>query len=160
MDVKKILFAMIVCALFVGVCAAGVNDFKVDSSYSNVYSGTYYSAYANANQDTGMAIYQNVNDDVYDDMENDDVLDHIIHHDGREYIMADDDLQITVNADHIANFTDYDHATHGVSEVINANGQQYIVVVWAKDNGGIDNAKAMSTLKDFNKNNGVEAVAF
>lgn len=161
MDVKKIFFALIVSALLVGgVCAASVNDFKMNDGYNSIYSGQYYSVYANGNQDSGISIYKNVNDDVYDDIENDDILDNVIHHDGREYITMDDDLQLTKNSDNTANFTDYDHATHGVSEVIDANGEQYIVVCWAKDSSNMDNAKLLSTLNDFNKNNNVKAVAF
>ncbi len=51
-------------------------------------------------------------------MENDDVLDHVIHHDGREYTYGDDDMALNKSADNIATFKDYDHATHGVSEVV------------------------------------------
>ena len=161
MDIKKIFLALLVSALLIGsVCAASVNDFKVDNTYKNVYGGEYYSVYADGNQDSGISIYKNVNDDVYDDIENDDVLDNVIHHDGREYITPDDDLKLDVNADHIGNFTDYDHATHGVSEVIDVNGDQYIVVVWAKDSSNMDFADLLSTLNDFNKNNNVEAIAF
>lgn len=66
---------MIVSALLVGgVCAASVNDFKVDDVYKSVYNGKYYSVYANSNKDCGISIYKNVNDDVCDDIENDDVI--------------------------------------------------------------------------------------
>ena len=161
MDVKKIFFALIVSALLIGgVCAASVNDFKVDDTYKSVYNGEYYSVYANNNQDSGISIYKNVNDDVYDDIDNDDILDNVIHHDGREYIVPDDDLKLDVGSNHIANFTDMEHATHGVSEVISINGDQYIVAVWAKDSSSMDNAKLLSTLNDFNKNNNVKAIAF
>ncbi len=161
MDVKKILFALLVSALLIGgVCATSVNDFKIDDTYKGIYNGEYYSVYANNNQDGGISIYKNVNDDVYDDIENDNILDNVIHHDGREYIVADDDLKLDVGSDYIANFTDYEHATHGVSELINVSGDQYIVVAWAKDSSNMDSAKLLSTLTDFNKNNNVEAIAF
>lgn len=161
MDTKKILFALIVSALLIGgVCAASVNDFKIDNTYKSVYNGEYYSVYANDNQDAGISIYKNVNDDVYDDIENDDIFDNVIHHDGREYITADDDLKLDIGSNNIANFTDYDHATHGVSEVVDAGGDQYIVVAWAKDSSNMDFAKLSSLLNDFNKNNNVKAVAF
>jgi hypothetical protein len=102
MDAKKIFLALIVSALLVGsVCAASVNDFNIDSNYKSVYNGKYYSVYANGNQDSGISIYKNVNDDVYDDVDNDDVFDGIIHHDGREYITPDDDLKLDVG---LANF--------------------------------------------------------
>ena len=161
MDMKKIFFAFAVSALLIGgVCAASVNDFKVDDTYNNLYNGQYYSVYANGNQDCGISIYKNVDDDVYDDVDNDDILDHVIHHDGREYIIPDDDLKLDVGANNIANFTDYDHATHGASEVVDAGGEQYIVVAWAKDSSNMDSAKLIQTLNDFNKNNNVKAVAF
>lgn len=161
MDIKKIFFALIVSALIIGgACAASVNNFNVDSTYKNIYSSDYYSVYSNDNKDSGILVFKNVNDDVYDDKVNDDVLDHIIHHDGREYITPDDDLKLAKNSDNTANFTDYDHATHGVSEVIKADGEQFIVVSWAKDSSNIDMAKLMSAIQDFNKNNKVEAIAF
>ncbi|WP_298502377.1 hypothetical protein [uncultured Methanobrevibacter sp.] len=161
MDMKKIFFALVVSALLIGgVCAASVNDFKIDNTYKGIYNGEYYSVYTNSNQDCGILIFKNVNDDVYDDIENDNILDNVIHHDGREYIVPDDDLKLDVGSDHIANFTDYDHATHGVSEVIDVNGDQYIVVAWAKDSSNMDSAKLLSTLNDFNKNNNVKPIAF
>lgn len=161
MDLKKIFFALLISSLLIGgACAASVNDFNIDKNYKNVYSSDYYSVYSNDKQDSGILIFKNVDDDVYDDAVNDDILDNTIHHDGREYITADDDLKLDMNSDNTANFTDYDHATHGVSEVVKVNGEQYVVVSWAKDSSNIDNAKLSSILKDFNKNNKVEAVAF
>lgn len=161
MNTKKIFFAIIVTALLMGgVCAASVNDFKLDSNYKSIYNGEYYSVSANGNQDAGISIYKNVNDDVYDDVENDDILDNVIHHDGREYLYSDDDLSVNVNSGHIANFTDYDHATHGASEVVSAGGEQYVVVAWAKDSSNMNTAKLISTLNKFNKNNNVKPVAF
>ena len=97
---------------------------------------------------------------VYDDVENDDILDNVIHHDGREYLYSDDDLSVNVNSDHIATFTDYDHATHGASEIVSAGGEQYVVVAWAKDSSNMNTAKLISTLNQFNKNNNVKPVAF
>ncbi|MEE1150512.1 MAG: hypothetical protein UH242_06090, partial [Methanobrevibacter sp.] len=87
MDIKKIIFALIVTSLLIGgACAASVNDFKMDDTYKSLYKGEYYSVYANNDKDCGISIYKNVDDDVYDDKENDDILDNVIHHDGREYI--------------------------------------------------------------------------
>ena len=161
MDAKKNIFSIDrFCTLSGQRLCCQWNDFNIDSNYKSVYNGKYYSVYANGNQDSGISIYKNVNDDVYDDVDNDDVFDGIIHHDGREYLHADDDLAINVGADHIGNFTDYDHATHGVSEVVNAGGEQFIVVVWTKNTSNMDNAKLLATLNDFNKNNNVNAVAF
>ena len=158
---EKIFFALLVSALLIGsACAASVNDFKVDQNYKNVYSSDYYSVFANANQDSGVLIFKNVNDDVYDDMVNDDVLDNVIHHDGREYIVPDDDIQLAKNSDNTANFTDYDHATHGVSEVVKLNGEEYIIAFWAKDSSNIKNNDLVSQLTQFNKDNSVQTVAF
>lgn len=161
MDAKKILFALLVSALLMGsVCAASVNGFNIDNTYKNVYSSDYYSVYANDNQDSGILVFKNVNDDIYDDTVNDDVLDNLIQHDGREYITPDDDLSLNKTSDNIATFIDHDHATHGASEVINVDGEQFIVVSWAKDSSNIDTAKLVSILNDFNTKNNVQAIAF
>lgn len=161
MDIKKILFALLVSALLIGgACAASVNSFDVNKDYKNLYQSDYYSVYANGNQDSGMMVFQNVNDDRYDDMVNDDILDGLIHHDGREYLICDNDMKVDVGSDNIVKFIDYDHATHGVSEVIKADGKEYIVAIWAKDSSNIKNNDLMSKLNEFNKNNKVEAVAF
>lgn len=160
MNTKQILLALAVATLLVGsVCAASVNDFKVDGSYNNAFSCDYYSVYLNGNGDSGVAIYKNVNDDAYGDF-NDDVVDNIVHDDGREYLVVDDDMNITKNADESANFTDYDHAEHGVAEVVENGGDQYIVVFFAKDSSNTTDADLMAQLTAFNKDNGVTPVAF
>lgn len=74
--------------------------------------------------------------------------------------ISDDDMKVDVGSDHIANFIDYDHATHGVSEVVKVDGKEYIVAIWAKDSSNIKNNDLMSKLNEFNKNNKVEAIAF
>ena len=161
MDIKKILFALLVSALLIGgACAASVNSFDIDKDYKNLYESDYYSVYADDKQDSGILVFKNVNDDAYDDKVNDDILDNVIHHDGKEYIVADDDMKIDVGSDNIAKFTDYDHATHGVSEVVKVDGEEFIVAVWAKDSSSIDNNTLMSKLNDFNKNNNVNAITF
>jgi len=161
MDIKKILFALLVSALLIGgVCAASVNSFDVNKDYKNLYESSYYSVYANGKENSGILIFKNVNDDKYDDKVNDDILDNVIHHDGKEYIVADDDMKIDVGSDNIANFTDSEHATHGVSEVVKVDGKEYIVAIWAKDSSKIENSDLISQLNDFNKNNNVEVVAF
>ena len=161
MDAKKVFFILIVSTLLVGsACAASVNDFKIDKSYKEVYAGDYYSVHADNNQNSGVSVYKNVDDDVYDDVDNDDILDGVIHHDGREYITHDDDLKLDKNNNNIANFTDYDHATHGVSEVVKSGDEEFIVVFWAKDSSDIDNSKLISSLNKFNKDNKVNPIAF
>lgn len=80
MNLKGVLFLLLVSSLLIGsACAAGVNDFKVDNNYKSIYGGQYYSVHTNGNQDTGICIYKNVNDDIYEHRENDDVLDHATH---------------------------------------------------------------------------------
>ena len=161
MNFKGVLFLLLVSSLLIGsACAASVNDFKVDNTYKSIYGGEYYSVYTNGNQDAGVCIYKNVNDDIYKHRENDDVLDHVIHHDGREYTYGDDDMAISKNADNTIKFTDYDHGTQGVSEVVGQGNNQFIVVFWAKNSSGMDSAKLMSMLNDFNKNNNVSPIAF
>lgn len=161
MDYKKILFATLVFSLLIGsACAAGVNDFKIDKDYKNIYSGDYYSVYSNKDNNTGILVFKNVDDDKYDDTENDDILDNIIHHDGREYLEHDDDLSININPDHTANFTDKEHSTQGVSEVIKVDGKEYIVVAWATNSAKVDMDKLASMIGDFNKDNKVKAIEF
>ena len=57
MNLKGVLFSVLVSSLLIGsVCAASVNDFKVDSTFNGIYNGEYYSVYANGNQDAGVCI--------------------------------------------------------------------------------------------------------
>lgn len=59
MDVKKIFFVLLISSLLIGtVCAASVNDFKIDKTYKNEYSSDYYSVYADDNQDSGILVFQ------------------------------------------------------------------------------------------------------
>ena len=161
MNFKGILFLVLVSSLLMGsVCAASINDFKVNDSFKNIYSDDYYGVFPANDQNSGINIYKNVDDDKYDNVSNDDILEGTIHHDGREYIVVDDDMKIAKNPDNTVNFTDIDHKTHGISEVVKLNGQDYVVVFWAKDTANIDNAKLMETLNEFNKNNNVSPVAF
>lgn len=156
---KKIIFLMVIATtLFIGCAFAAnsVNDFKVNENYKHVAGNDYYSFNLNDNKDAGCLIFKNVDDDAYDN--HNDPYDHLIHDDGRDYLHADDDMKISKNSDNTANFTDYDHATHGVVEVVDSNGQQYIVVFFAKD--GSNNNDLASQLTQFNTNNQVKAVAF
>lgn len=160
MDVRNVLFLIFVSGLLIGsACAAGTNDFKVDSSYAGAFTGDFSSLYMNGNQDAGIAIYKNVNEDVYDN-EIGDAYDHIIHEDGQEYLTVDDDYSLEKNADNTANFTDMEHGEHGLVEVVELNGEQYIVLFWAKDTGNVTDSSLTSLLNDFNKDNNVTPVAF
>lgn len=162
MDIKKIGLALLLLTLFVGCAyaASGVNNFNVDKSYNQAYSGDYCAVYVNSNQNSGVAIYKNVDDDVYDDIEDDDAYDYLVHGDGREYVISDDDLKVDKNSDNTANFTDYEHATHGIVEVVNNGGEEFIVVFWAKDGGNVSDSDLTTLLNNFNKDNKVEAKAF
>ena len=162
MDVKKILFLLLASALLIGcVCAAdGVNDFKIDKSYENAYNGTYYSIYLNENQDSGIAIFKNVDDYVYDDVENDDAYDNVIHDDGRGYLVDDEDIQVDKNSDNTANFTDIENAEHGVVELIKSGEDQYIVIFFTKDASDVKDSDLTSLLNEFNKDNNAEPIAF
>lgn len=159
MNGKKILFILVLSTLVVGCAFAanGVNDFKVNDAYKHVTGNDYFSLNMNNNKDVGITVYKNANDDAYGDI---DVYDHVLHDDGREYIQVDDDMKIDKNPDHTANFTDYDHSTHGVVELVDSNGQQYIVVFLAKNSANIQNSDLASQLAQFNTNNQVKPVAF
>ena len=161
MNVKNIVFLLVVSGLLIGTAYAanGARDFSVDKSYNSAFGGDYSALYLNQNQDSGIAIYQNVDDDLYDDMVGDE-YDHLIHDDGQHYLSNDDDYTLTKKIDNPANFTDRDDAEHGVVELVDSHGQQYIVVFWAKDTSSIDNSDLTSLLKDFNKDNNVTPVAF
>ena len=69
-------------------------------------------------------------------------------------------MKIDKNPDNTANFTDMDHSTHGVVELVESNGQQYIVVFLAKNSANIQNSDLASQLAQFNTNNQVKPVAF
>lgn len=160
MNGKVILFMVVISALFVGCAFAAnsANDFKVNENYKHAAGNDYYSFNFNDNKDAGCLIFKNVDDDAYDN--GSDPYDNIIHDDGREYIHVDDDMKIVKNTDNTANFTDSEHATHGVVEVVDSNGQQYIVVIFAKDGSSTQNSDLISQLAQFNKDNQVKAVAF
>lgn len=159
MDVRNIIVLIFVSLLlFCTVCAQkNVDDFNIDESYNNAYNGTSNSLYLNEKQDSGIIIYKYVTDDVDDD---DDAYDDLIHDDGRDYLTNDDDLKVDIGSDNIVNFTDYDHAQHGVAEVINCGGEDYVIVFWTKDTSNVDNNDLISQLNEFNKDNDVKAIAF
>lgn len=160
MDGRKILFALILTTLFMGCAFAAntVNDLKVNENYKHIAGNDYFSLNLNDNKDAGCVIFKNVDDDAYDKIS--DAHDNIIHDDGKDYIKSDDDTKIDKNPDNTANFTDSDHSTHGVVELIDSNGQQYIVVMLAKNSANIQNSELASQLTQFNNNNNVKPVAF
>lgn len=160
MDFKKILILVLVSSLLVGcVWAAGISDFKVDDTYQNLYGDDEMSIFADEKNETGILIYLDVEDTNDTDDNDTEVLDEEIFDDGEEYLTEDDDLKLDVNSDNIANFTDTEHSTIGVSEVVELDGNEYVVVIWTISED-MDFDKLMSTIKDFNKENNVEPVAF
>lgn len=163
MDYKNILFLIFVSALLFGSVygASSVNSFDIDKSYNNVFEGNYSALYLNQKHDSGITIYKNADDDAYDeDMDDAIGYDDLVHDDGREYLTVDDDFTIEKNSDNTATFEDIDHAEHGVVEVIESGGHQYVVVFWAKNNSDVSNKDLTSLLNDFNKDNNVDAIAF
>lgn len=156
MDFKYIIGILCISLLLFGAVSAQktVNDFQVDGSFNHVYNGTHNSVYLNGNQDSGVTIY------TFAGNEDNDAYENLIHDDGNEYLTPDDDMGIVKNADNTVSFTDYDHAEHGVAEVINSDGVQYIVVFWAKDTSNVNDTDLVSQLNDFNKDNNVSPISF
>lgn len=159
MDFKNILVLVVVSFLLFGAVAAQktVNDFEIGDGYNIAHNGTNYALYLNEKQDSGITVYKDLAGDV-DDV--DDAYDDLIHDEGRDYLTPDDDFKFENNSDKTVNFTDYDHAQHGVSEVIKSDGEQFIVVFWAKDTSDVKTSDLISQLNEFNKNNEVEAISF
>ncbi len=159
MDGKKIFFIFIISTLLIGsaFAAKSVNDFKVNDTYKHVFGDDYYSINIDDKQDSGITIYKNVDDDNHKD---NDRYDKLIKDEGKDYLKADKDMKINKNPDNTANFTDMDHATHGISELVEVDGQQFVVVVWAKDSSNIQNSDLALKLAEFNQNNQVKALAF
>lgn len=159
MEFKNVLVLLIVSLLLFGtVCAQKtVNDFEIDEAYEGAYNGSYHSLYLNGNQDSGVAIYKYVVGGIDED---DDSHDNIIHDDGRDYLTSDDDMKVEKNSDNTFNFTDYDHAIHGVGEVMENDGNSFIVVFLAKDTSDVNNTYLNSQLNEFNDDNNVSVVAF
>ena len=157
MDFKNILLLLCISFLLFGtVCAQKtVNDFQVDESYNNAYNGTSNSLYLNEKQDSGITIYRYLADD-----DDNDAYDDLIHDEGKDYLTPDDDFKIDKKSDNTANFTDIDHAQHGVAEVINCDGEDFVIVFWAKDTSNVTTSDLISQLNDFNKDNNVKAIAF
>ena len=102
-------------------------------------------------------IYKNIDDDNHQD---NDRYDNLIKDDGRDYLKVDDDMKLDKNPDNSANFTDRDHTTQGLSELVEVDGQQFVVVVWAKDSSNIQNSDLALKLAEFNHDNQVKVLAF
>ena len=160
MDMKSILFLIAITALMIGGAYASSSDFKVSTDYTNAHKGEYYSLYMNDNQDSGITIYKNVDEDAYDGLDSTDAHVGIIREDGRDYLSPDDDFKVDAKSDNITEFKDLDHAEHGAVELVKKGSDEYIVVFWAKDTSSVKNSDLNTALKEFNKDNGLEAIAF
>jgi len=161
MNFKKILIALILSSLLIGcVGAVSIQEFKIDAPVKEIFGSDDYVIYANSHGDAGIGIYKSI--DKHEDNKTVDEasLDNLIYDDGDEYITQDKDMKLSVNHDHSANFTDKLHGTHGISEVINEEGQKHVVVFWAKSSGETNMTK-LNTAKDkFNEINNVTPIAF
>ena len=157
MNMKAVFGLLVVSLLLFGAVSAQKNmsEFKVNDTYKNANEGPNHVLYINDKQDSGITIYRDVTDndvnDAYDDL---------IHDEGRDYLTPDDDFKVDKNSDNTANFTDYDHAQHGVAELIDINGEKFVVVVWAKDSTSTSTADLITQLSNFNKDNNVTPVAY
>lgn len=161
MDFKKLLIVLIVSSLLIGtVCAANLTDFKIDGKFKEVIKNDDFVIYANDNTDAGIGVFKNV-DKVGDDDANDGTLiDKLVHDDGKEYLVADDDMKLALNPDHTANFTDMDHGTVGLSEVVDHGGDKLVIVFWATNSSNLNMDSLKTTLDQFNKDNSVSPVPF
>lgn len=159
MDFRNVLFLLVISLLLFGaVCAQKtVNDFQVDKSYEHVYNGNYHSLYIHEKQLSGIAIYRY----MVGDEDNDNIGDDLVHDDGKDYLIGEEgDITVAKNSDNTVNFTDKDYAEHGIAEVISCDGEQFVVVFWAKDVSDVNSSDLISQLNQFNKDNNVKAIAF
>lgn len=161
MKIKRVLIALFVLSLLIGcVNATNVKDFKINGPVKELSSNDNYVVYIDNDSDAGLAIYR-ITDKVRDDHEDDDdAIDNFVHDDGDNYLIPDDDVHITKNSDNTANFTDADHATRGISEVIDNNGEKHVVVFWSKNSSDMDMDKLSNALHKFNKDNNLSTIAF
>lgn len=162
MNFKKIAIVLIVASLLIGcVSATSISNFKFDDSFNKeLLSTENFVIFADEHGDAGIGIYKVVDNVEDKDTDDDDKIDNLVHDDGDEYITADDDMNLTVNSDHTANFTDADYGTHGVSEVIDHNGEKHVIVFWAKNTCDRDMANLTAAMANFNKDNNVSPVTF
>lgn len=162
MNFKKILIVLIVSSLLIGtVCATSITDFKIDEKMTKeVLKTDELVVYADEHNDAGIAIFKTIDKMGDNDTNDDDRIDNLIHDDGDEYITSDDDIKLTTNPDHTANFTDADHGTMGLSEVINHNGEKHVVVFWAQNQSDMNMTQLKTTMDKFNKDNNITPEAF
>lgn len=161
MNLKATIFLIAVTALMMGsACAAGIGDFQIDKNYKNAVENDYYTINLDDGENSGIAVFKNVDDDSYDNITDDDQYDNLVKDDGRDYLTADDDFELDKKSDNTAEFKDIDDANHGIVEVVKKDGEEYIVVFFAKDSSDIKNSDLSKSLETFNKDNDVKAVEF
>ena len=156
---KKLLLILVMSALLIGCAfAANVSDFKVDKSvYTQSFNDTDGIIYSDAAQTSGIGIFKAL--DTTDDDDNDnDAGDNLIMNDGSDYLAADDDYMLNKNSDNIANFTDTDHGSHGMVELVEVDNEQFVIVFWCKNAG--DEVKLASEVSEFNKENNLTPITF
>ena len=69
-------------------------------------------------------------------------------------------MKLALNPDHTANFTDMDHGTVGISEVVDHGGDKLVIVFWATNSSNLNMDSLKTTLDQFNKDNSVSPVPF
>ena len=151
MNFKKIFIVLIVSSLLIGaVCASSITDFKIDDGkVKEIFKDNDIIVYADEHSDSGIAIFKTFDKIGDKDTKDDDRIDNLVHDDGDEYITADEDMKLAKNPDHTANFTDADHGTMGLSEVIDHNGEKHVVVFWAKNQSHMNMTQLKADMDKF-----------
>ena len=160
MNYKKIFIIALIALMLISTCyaAKNVTDFKVDQSYYKVDSGKYFALYLTQNQESGLAIYKYIQDkDIADE---NDKYDHMVHDYGKQYIEHNDNIDITKNKDNTTSFKDAGHQEHGVLELVKIDGEQFVIVVFAKDHSKIEQSALVTILNNINKANDLTPIAY
>ncbi len=162
MDYKKLFVIALVSVMLLGTvyAAKGVTDFKVDKTFEKANNDSFYALYLNKDNNSGIAIYPNADDDSHkhnDDTE--DHSDHLVHDEGTEYLAVDDNMKITKNNDNTSHFDDSHHHTHGVVEVVKSEGKEFIVISFAKNSSDVKDSDLTKALTNFNKDNKLTPIA-
>ena len=69
-------------------------------------------------------------------------------------------MNITKNNDSTGHFEDYNHGTHGVVELVKSEGNEFIVISFAKNSSNVKDSDLTKALTAFNKDNNLTPVAF
>ena len=161
MNFKKILIALILSSLLIGcVGAVSIQEFKIESPVKEIYASDNCVIYANSHGDAGIGIYKSLDNQKDNKTIEDGPISNLIYDDGDEYITPDNTMKLSINQDHTANFTDLTHKTKGISEIINTEGQKYVVIFWEKSSSDMNMTKLNIAKDNFNNNNEVTPIAF